>query len=87
MEISNLDELVNRAFTFYDNEFNINLFPENVSENDFSLIENEVRNVITMNINLNDGSHTFIKNKIIVLKIYLMKMQILSYQIAINGLP
>ena len=68
LEISNLDELVNRAFTFYDSEFNINLFPENISENDFSLIENKVRNVITMNINLNDGSYTFIKNKIIVFK-------------------
>lgn len=68
LEISNLDELVSRAFTFYDSEFNVNLFPENISENEFSLIENEVRNVITMNINLNDGSHIFTKNKIRVFK-------------------
>jgi exoribonuclease R len=68
LEISNFDNLVERAFTFYDNDFNINLLPEEISENNFSLLEDQVRNVITMNINLIDSSYTFFKNKIKVFK-------------------
>jgi len=68
LNISNLDEFINRGFTFYDTDYNINLFTEDISENNFSLLENEVRNVITMNINLNDGKFSFFKNKIRVEK-------------------
>lgn len=68
LEISNFEDLVQRAFTFYDNEFNINLLPKEICEDKFSLIENEIRNVITMSINLVDGSYKFFKNNIKVFK-------------------
>ena len=68
LEISNLDNLVSKGFTFYDSDSNINLFPEDISEDNFSLLENKIRNVITMNINLNDGTYSFFKNIIQVFK-------------------
>ena len=68
LKIENFQDLINKSFTFYDDEYNINMLPNEISENECSLIENQLRNVISLQINIENKTYKFIKMQIKVCK-------------------
>lgn len=68
LEIPNLDDLLNKSFTFYDDDFNINMLPEEISENEKSLLEGKVRKTITMEIKIKTNEFKFTRSSILVNK-------------------
>jgi exoribonuclease R len=68
LKIDNINELIKKGFTFYDDDFNINMFPEEISEDKFSLISNQIRNTISMIVNIETGKIHFIQSQIKVNK-------------------
>ena len=68
LDIENLDELMDIGFTFYDKDGNINMLPSEISEDECSLLEGQIRRCITMKVNLKTNSITFSKCNIMVIK-------------------
>ncbi len=68
LDIDNLDELMDVGFTFYDKDGNINMLPSEISEDECSLLEGQIRRCITMKINLKTNEINFIKCNIMVIK-------------------
>ena len=64
----NIDELINKTSTFYDKDKNYNMFPSEISEDKYSLLENQERNVITLGINLSTRECNIFKSRIMVIE-------------------
>ena len=68
IDIKNMDELINIASTFYDDDENINMLPSEICEKSHSLLEKENKNVISLIVNLNNGECKFLRTIIQVNK-------------------
>ena len=64
----NINELMYKTSTFYDKDKNYNMFPSEISEDKFSLIEDKERNVISLSINLKTKKCCIFKSRIKVFK-------------------
>lgn len=71
-DLTSIDVDINKLMcitsTFYDKDGNYNMFPEDISEDKYSLLENQERNVISLYLNLENNSYKICKRRIKVNK-------------------
>tara|TARA_B100000886_G_scaffold336297_1_gene294800 strand:+ start:2459 stop:3892 length:1434 start_codon:yes stop_codon:yes gene_type:complete len=64
----NIEGLLQKTSTFYDKDKNYNMFPPEISEDKFSLLEGQERNTISLSINFETKECNIYKSRIKVVK-------------------